>query len=145
MFSETGYYTHPELPELYDYVPLYNSRRDVTFYVDLCREMGEVLELGCGTGRVLLAALKPVVPSRDSITLRTCLARCRAKADGLSRLVRDRITLVEADMTNFQLARKFKLAIVPFRSIQPLATPEELIHLLPELSGIQASQPVFGV
>ena len=35
MSSETGYDAHPELPELYDYIPMYNSRGDVNFYVDL--------------------------------------------------------------------------------------------------------------
>ena len=56
MSSETGYDAHAELPELYDYIPTYNSRGDVNFYVDLCRQTGEALELGCGTGRVLVAA-----------------------------------------------------------------------------------------
>jgi hypothetical protein len=51
MSLETGYNTHPELAELYDHIPTYNSRCDVDFYVDLCRQTGEVLELGCGTAK----------------------------------------------------------------------------------------------
>jgi SAM-dependent methyltransferase len=58
MSSETGYNIHPELPELYDHIPSYNSRGDVDFYVDLCRQAGEALELGCGTGRVLIPAAR---------------------------------------------------------------------------------------
>jgi len=56
MPSDSGYDNYPELPELYDSIPLYNSRQDEEFYVDLCRQTGEALELGCGTGRVLIPA-----------------------------------------------------------------------------------------
>src|SRR6516162_4197801 len=103
MPSETGYNTHPELAELYDHIPAYNSRRDVDFYVDLCRQTGEVLELGCGTGRVLLAAAQAGCAVTGLDNSKHMLARCRAKADASGSGVRDRITLVEADMTDFQL------------------------------------------
>ena len=56
MPSDSGYDGLAELPELYDSIPLYNLRPDVDFYVDLCRQAGEALELGCGTGRVLIPA-----------------------------------------------------------------------------------------
>jgi SAM-dependent methyltransferase len=130
MFSETGYYAHPELPELYDHIPMYNSRADVNFYVELCREMGEVLELGCGTGRVLVAAAEAGCAVTGLDNSEHMLARCRAKTDRLCKLVRDRVTLVQADMTDFQLARTFKLAIVPFRPIQHLATTGEQLSFL---------------
>jgi SAM-dependent methyltransferase len=130
MPSQTGYDAHPELPELYDHIPMYNSRSDVNFYVDLCREMGDVLELGCGTGRVLVTAAQAGCTVTGLDNSEHMLARCRAKMDGLCMLVRDRITLVQADITNFQLARTFKLAIVPFRPIQHLATTQEQLSFL---------------
>ena len=50
-----GYEDKPFLAELYDFVPAYSHRRDLDFYVDLCRSGGgKVLELGCGTGRLVL-------------------------------------------------------------------------------------------
>jgi SAM-dependent methyltransferase len=130
MSSEIGYDTHPELPELYDHIPSYNLRRDVDFYVDLCRQTGEALELGCGTGRVLVAAAEAGCAVTGLDNSEHMLARCRAKADGLCKLVRDRITLIQADMTNFQLVRTFKLAVVPFRPIQHLATTREQLSFL---------------
>ncbi len=49
------YDAFPELPALYDNVPLYVNRRDVRFYVEEARSAaGSVLEVGCGTGRILL-------------------------------------------------------------------------------------------
>jgi len=43
------------LAEVYDLIPLYSDRADVPFYLPMAREAaGDVLELGCGTGRVLI-------------------------------------------------------------------------------------------
>jgi SAM-dependent methyltransferase len=130
MSSETGYDIHPELPELYDHIPMYNSRGDVNFYVNVCREVDEVLELGCGTGRVLVAAAQAgcAVTGLDNST--RMLERCRAKVESLCERVRGRISLFQADMTNFQLARTFKLIIVPFRPIQHLSTTREQLSFL---------------
>jgi SAM-dependent methyltransferase len=123
--SESGYDHHPKLPELYDQLPLYNSRRDVGFYVDLCRQAGEALELGCGTGRVLIPAAQAgcVITGLDNS--KQMLARCRAKVEALPGEVRERITLFKAGITGFQLARSFKLVITPFRPVQHLTTVNE--------------------
>jgi len=130
MSSDTGYDADPELPELYDHIPMYNSRGDVNFYLDLCREAGEVLELGCGTGRVLVAAAQAGCAITGLDNSPRMLARCRAKVDQLPSLERDRTAVVHADMTNFQLARRFKLVIVPFRPIQHLTGTREQLSLL---------------
>ena len=45
-------------------------------------------------------------------------------------MTRDRITLVQGDMTNFRLARTFKLVIAPFRPIQHLATIHKQLGFL---------------
>jgi SAM-dependent methyltransferase len=128
--SEGTAYTHPEIPELYDHIPLYNSRRDVDFYVNLCRQAGDVLELGCGTGRVFIPAAQAGCEVTGLDKSSQMLARCRAKVDALPAVVRDRVTLVEADMTDFQLSRTFPLAIAPFRPVQHLITVTEQLAFL---------------
>ena len=130
MPSATGYDAHSELPELYDHVPLYNSRADIEFYVDLCRQAGEALELGCGTGRVLIPAAQAGCAITGLDQSEGMLAQCRAKAAALPQEMRDRITLVEADISRFQLSRTFKLAIVPFRPIQHLTAVHEQVSFL---------------
>ena len=130
MSSESNYDGHPKLPELYDQIPSYNSRSDVGFYLSLCRQTGEALELGCGTGRLLIAAAEAGCSMTGLDNSKHMLARCRAKTDALSSEVRDRICLIEADMTDFQLSRSFKLAIVPFRPIQHLTTIDEQLEFL---------------
>ena len=83
MRADTGYNAHAELPELYDSIPLYNSRPDIDFYIDLCRQAGEVLELGCGTGRILIPAAEAGAAITGLDQSKSMLARCRAKADAL--------------------------------------------------------------
>ncbi|MGE5194462.1 MAG: class I SAM-dependent methyltransferase, partial [Deltaproteobacteria bacterium] len=48
--------------EFYDCVEAYRTRADVGFFVDLARETGgPVLELGCGTGRVLIPTARAAI------------------------------------------------------------------------------------
>ena len=53
----TSYDSVADFGALYDAIPLYAARADVAFYVAEAARSGEgsaVLELGCGTGRVLI-------------------------------------------------------------------------------------------
>ncbi len=67
------------------------------------------------------------------------LARCRAKLAAEPDPVRDRVTLVEADMTSFDLNERFAQIHCPFGSFHHLRTVEEQLaclgrcrdHLLP--------------
>jgi SAM-dependent methyltransferase len=121
--------------ELYDHIPAYGSRADIAFYVEQCRAAsGEVLELGCGTGRILI----PAAAAGCSITgvdqSRSMLAQCRTKLRALPPEVQQRITLVEADMTGFRIGRRFALATMPFRPFQHLVTVEEQLRCLQAIS-----------
>src|SRR6266496_376387 len=51
----SGYDRAPFIPEFYDHVVPYATRPDVRVYVEAAGESGgPVLELGCGTGRILI-------------------------------------------------------------------------------------------
>ena len=120
-----GYETHPFVAEFYDLNPAYSERRDVGFFVEEAVACGgPVLELGCGTGRVLI----PTADAGVSITgldLSThMLHRCCGKLDGVEREVRERTRLVEGDMTDFDLGETFALVTVPFRPFQHLVSVE---------------------
>jgi SAM-dependent methyltransferase len=126
-----NYDAHPEIPELYDHVPLYRDRKDVAFYLDLCRAAGgDVLELGCGTGRILIPAAEAGYTITGLDQSGFMLERCRTKLRTLAPEVQKRVTLVEADMTNFSLGRTFALAIVPFRPLQHLVSVDEQLNFL---------------
>jgi SAM-dependent methyltransferase len=93
-------------------------RGDVDFYVDVCRGVDTVLELGCGYGRVskaLLAAGHSVTGLDNDEAM---LALAREEVDG--------ITWVHGDMTSFSLDTEFDRVVVPFNTLCCLLTVEQL-------------------
>ena len=118
--------------EAYDHVVPYRERRsDVAFYVDLARESGgPVLELGCGTGRVLIPTARAGVAIVGLDGAGPMLERCRAKLDAEPAPTRTRASLIEADMRGFDLDREFALVTCPFRPFQHLLTVEDQLACL---------------
>src|SRR5258706_3329178 len=92
------YDAFPELPAIYDAVPLYVARRDVGFYVDEATDAGgRVLEVGCGTGRILLAVARAGSAIEGVDSSAEMLERCHAKLQNKSNTVRRRVNLHRAD------------------------------------------------
>jgi SAM-dependent methyltransferase len=127
-----------QLAVVYD--AIYGERDDVAFWRAMAAAAsGPVLELGCGTGRILL----PLARAGHDITgldlTPHMLARCRAKLEQEPAAVRTRVRLVQGDMTAFDLGRRFALVTIPFAGFQHLRTVEQqlaclgccLSHLLP--------------
>jgi SAM-dependent methyltransferase len=128
-----------ELAALYD--AIYADRGDAAFWRAMAAAAigGPILELGCGTGRVLL----PLAQAGFEITgldlAPHMLERCRAKLQAEPPEVRARVRLLEADMTSFELGSRFALITVPFAGFQHLRTVEQQLaclercrtHLLP--------------
>lgn len=128
---DTSYDAIPDFGLLYDSVPLYQARQDVDFYVQEARAAaGPVLELGCGTGRILL----PIARAGATITgidgSRQMLARCRAKLAAEPAALRQRVTLREGDIHDFALDGRFALVIAPFRVFQHLLTSDAQLRAL---------------
>jgi SAM-dependent methyltransferase len=131
-----SYEVHPDFGAFYDAVPAYIARPDLPFYLaEAGRAAGTasratVLEVGCGTGRVLLqlARVGHSVAGLDQSP--AMLARCRAKLAAEPAGVRDRVSLVQGDARDFTVpapAGGFSLAVAPFRLMQHLtATADQL-------------------
>jgi SAM-dependent methyltransferase len=104
---------------------------DLPFYLDLAEQSrGPVLEIACGTGRVLL----PI--ARKGIEI--CgVDNSPAMLDVLNRNlalepqeVRHRITVHEGDMRSFRLNQKYPLVMIPFRPMQHMFTVEDQVSAL---------------
>ncbi len=115
------------IAEFYDHVVPYRERRDVAFFVETAREAGgPVLEIGCGTGRVLIPTARAGIEIVGLDASAAMLALCRQKLAREAEDVQSRVTLVEGDMRRFDLEResgtgaKFALATIPFRPFQHL-------------------------
>ena len=108
----------PALAQLYDDFPFGG---DVPFYLGLAKEQdGPVLELACGSGRLLepLAAAGHSVVGVDVSPHMLALARRRLA--GLGGRVESRCRLVQGDLRSFELEETFALAIVAVRSFSYL-------------------------
>jgi SAM-dependent methyltransferase len=101
---------------------------------------GPLLELGCGTGRVLLPLARAGHEIVGVDVAKHMLARCRAKLESEPLGVRDRVTLLETDMTSFDLGRRFAQIYCAFGTFHHLRTVEQQLaclercrsHLLPQ-------------
>lgn len=107
---------------------------DLDFWLGLAEAAeGPVLELGCGTGRVLL----PLAHAGHAVTgvdnapamLERLQARLRAAAlDPAPRVL-------QADLGDFATTERFGLAIAPFNTFMHLLTVEDQIRVLTHVRG----------
>jgi len=110
------------IADYYDESPVVSGRlQDVAFYRDAAREFGDpVLELGCGTGRITMALAETGKRITGLDLSERMLERAVKKRAELRVEARERVHLVQGDMTRFELGEKFRLIIIPFRPFQHL-------------------------
>ncbi len=103
-----------------------NYNHDIPFYVEMARQSGgPVLELGCGTGRVLLPIARAGIDIHgvdiSQGMLDHLLATLRNEPDS----VQEHVTLQRGDVQDVWINRKFALVTAPFRIAQHLITRDE--------------------
>lgn len=120
------------IADYYDESPLVRGRtQDVSFYLDAVHQHGDpVLELGCGTGRITLALAEAGHRVTGLDVSERMLQRCELKRAALPRETRERVHLVQGDMTKFDLGEKFRVVIIPFRPMQHLLETEQHVACL---------------
>jgi len=117
--------------ELYDYVVPYRERQDVSFFVEAAKAAGgPVLEVGCGTGRVLIPTARAGIEITGLDLSADMLAVCRERLKAEPQEVQSRVLLVQEDMRAFELPERFRLATLPFRPFQHLTTVEDQLACL---------------
>jgi SAM-dependent methyltransferase len=126
-----GYDQYAFVADLYDHVRPYQERQDVAFFVDAAVRAGSpVLEIGCGTGRVLIPTARAGIEIVGLDLSPHMLAVCRRRLREEPQDVQRRVRLVEADMRSFDLGQAFTLATVPFRPFQHLLTVDDQLACL---------------
>jgi len=128
--TASSYDAIPDFGLLYDSVPLYAERADVPFYVAEAKSArGPVLELGCGTGRILFPIARAGCTIVGLDSSREMLARARQKLAAEPRAVQGRVTLEQRDIHDFDLGAH-ALIIAPFRVVQHLTTVADQLRFL---------------
>jgi SAM-dependent methyltransferase len=112
--------------EFYDHITPYKLREDVGFFVELAQgTRGPVLEMACGTGRVLIPSARAGATMVGVDLSEGMLATCRAKLAREPEAVQKRVELQHGDMRSFDLGRTFELVTIPFRGFQHLLTADD--------------------
>jgi SAM-dependent methyltransferase len=118
-----GYDEYVFVADLYDYVVPYRTRTDIEFFVEAARaSRGPVLEIGCGTGRVLIPTAEAGIDITGLDLSARMLDVCRRRLSSRPSAVQSRVQLALADMRQFDLRKTFNLITVPFRPFQHLLT-----------------------
>jgi SAM-dependent methyltransferase len=124
----TPFYTRPGL-----HVDVYDSLHgsgipggdDLAFFRRLAEDSGgTVLELGAGTGRLAIPLAAAGIDIVGLDRSRAMLDVAEAKRRSLPREVCRRVSLVEGDMTDLRLGRRFGLVFAAFRVFMALLDPE---------------------
>lgn len=117
--------TYSRLAPYYDLLHA-SLTEDISFILALAEHnRGPVLELGCGTGRLLLPLARAGyhVTGVDNSAAMLCLASQHLAREPTK--VRDRVSLLAGDMTRATLAPgTFALALVPYNTFMHLALAE---------------------
>ena len=117
--------------EYYDFLPLIKGRQDLDFYLHYADAAGDpILELGCGTGRILLPMAEAAHRVCGLDFSSQMLARCRKKLEAEPPEVRERVRLIRGNMVGFDLQESFRLITIPFRPFQHLLKVEDQINCL---------------
>jgi SAM-dependent methyltransferase len=132
--AEAGCREHFADAALYDYE--YRRRRaDINFYRRLARNRmefaaGPILDLACGSGRLLLPLLRD---GHQVIALDRSPEMLSAAARRVRRLAgprRRRCSLLRADLRAFAIRRPATLAVSAFHSVQHLLTDGDFLRFL---------------
>jgi SAM-dependent methyltransferase len=117
--------------EFYDYVVPYQTRQDVAFFVEAAQASGgPVLELGCGTGRVLIPTARAGIAIYGIDSSPYMLDICERRLEQEPTEVQNCAQLDLADMRDFDLGQTFKLITIPFRPFQHLIAVDDQIACL---------------
>ena len=99
----------------------------IDFYLGLARAArGPVLDVACGTGRIMLPCLKAGLDVDGVDLFPSMLTRLREKAAAMG----FNPTLHQADMASFRLPRRYALIMIPFNAfVHNLTTDDQLATL----------------
>jgi SAM-dependent methyltransferase len=105
--------------------------QDIPFYVELAKQLGgPVLELGCGTGRVLLPIARQGIEIHGVDLSAAMLEVLQNKVAAETPQVREHVSLSPGDIRTFRSDRKYRLVTLPFRPMQHMFTLEDQIAAL---------------
>ncbi len=115
--------------EFYDI--LHAGLSDVDSYVKFGQTYGpDILELGSGTGRILVPLAKAGCNVTGVDLSDDMIARCLAKINLENEVLKSRVAIVNQDISQLDLGKKFDLIIAPCNMINHFCEPPKLKQAL---------------
>jgi len=116
---------------------------EAEFYIaQAIRSGGETFELGCGTGRICIPMAMSGVNVTGLDNSANMLDICREKKEAIGE-TSGCLTLIKADMRDFDLKKKFQFIAMPYRAFMHLLTPEDQRGCLRKVHEHLADDGVF--
>ena len=112
------------------YYDLFGEKPDIQYYKELGIKYSAALEIGVGTARVAVELAKAGVAVWGIDNSEEMLAVARKKVLQQPADVQKRITLVHADMTDFNLSKTFSFIYVPSSGLNHCITTEDQLNCL---------------
>jgi SAM-dependent methyltransferase len=104
---------------------------DRKFYVEVAKANGgPVLELACGTGRILLPIAREGIAIHGVDNSLPMLNVLQDKLRQEPKDVRELVSTAHGDIRNFRSNREYPLVIIPFRPLQHMYTVEDQVAAL---------------
>ncbi len=97
------------------------SAGDIDFYRRVCAETRDVLELGCGDGRVSLPVARDGAFVTGIERHPDMLAAAMADREGAPTEVQARLRYVSGDISDFELHQEFQRVIAPYTTVYALS------------------------
>jgi len=103
-----------------------NFISDIPLWLEYARKCGSpVLELCCGTGRILLPIAREGIEITGLDVSEKMLDKAREKLNQEPEEAKKKVTLFQGDMRNFHLKKEFNFIFIPFNSFLVLLSTEE--------------------
>ena len=104
---------------------------DVAFYVEQAKSSGgPVLELACGTGRILLPIAREGIAIHGVDISLPMIEVLQQRLRREPKDVRELVSVLQGDIRNFRSNQQYPLVIIPFRPLQHMYTVEDQVAAL---------------
>jgi SAM-dependent methyltransferase len=113
-----------------EFFDLFANNADIPFYVRYAKKQGSpVLDIAAGAGRVTFPLAQEGLRVTALEKSPSMLTEMRRKLLGLPKDAAQRVNIVEADMSDFSIGRKYRLIIIPGSFAHAMSTDKQLSTL----------------
>jgi SAM-dependent methyltransferase len=123
-------YAKKQIGDIFDFECAKKQNGNILDFKHIKKRSGDILELGCGTGRVSIELAKAGYSVTGLDLSEQMLKIYRNKIKNLPKSVGEKIEIINGDMAEFHLDKKFSLIIAPFRAFQALTAENDVKNCL---------------